>query len=85
MPERRSDNVLSHSLSFDDNAITLQASGKKLAKEMLHAAKDLSRRVFAPPRAEVDALPKGHGGVVEYKGEKCGVYKDENGEIFVIF
>ncbi len=69
---------------FSPQRFSMQASGKKLAKEMLHAAKDLSRRVFAPPRAEVDALPKGHGGVVEYKGEKCGVYKDENGEIFVV-
>lgn len=69
---------------FSPQRFSLQASGKKLAEEMGHAAKDLSRRIFAPPRAEIDALPKGHGGVVEYKGKKCGVYKDENGEVFVV-
>ena len=69
---------------FSPQRFSLSASGKTLAQEMLHAAKDLSRRVFSPPRGEVDALPKGHGGVVELDGEKCGVYKDENGELFVV-
>ncbi len=69
---------------FSPQRFSLSASGKTLAQEMLHAAKDLTRRVLAPARGEVDALPKGHGGVVELNGEKCGVYKDENGEIFVV-
>ncbi len=69
---------------FSPQRFSLSASGKTLAQEMLHAAKDLTRRVLAPARGEVDALPKGHGGVVELNGEKCGVYKDENGEIFAV-
>ena len=37
-----------------------------------------------PPRADIEALPCGHGGVVEYDGDKVGVYKNEDGETFLV-
>ena len=60
------------------------AAGKALLQESTQAAKGLGRRLFTPPRAEVEALPRGHGGVVESRGEKLGVYKDDGGEVFCV-
>ena len=50
----------------------------------MHAVRDLSRRVFAPPRAALEALPLGHGGVVEWQGQKVGAYRDDQGEVFLV-
>ena len=36
------------------------------------------------PKYKVEDLKKNTGGVVEYKGEKLGVYKDNNGKIFAV-
>jgi Rieske Fe-S protein len=44
----------------------------------------IPRRIFAPGRAEVEALPPGHGGVVERDGKKVGVYRDEAGNDYVV-
>lgn len=46
--------------------------------------RDLSRELFALPRAMEEELPCGHGGVVEYEGKKAGVYKEENGRLHVV-
>ena len=32
----------------------------------------------------MEDLPRGHGGVVEYNGLKAGVYRTEEGELFVV-
>ena len=39
---------------------------------------------MAPPRAMVEQLPKGHGGIVEVENKKVGVYKDENGTSHIV-
>ena len=53
-------------------------------RDTAQAAKGLARKFLTPPREDIEALPRGHGGVVEYDGEKVGVYKDENGEAFIV-
>ena len=58
----------------------LSASAKSAATELTQACKGLARGFFAFPRALLDELPRGHGGIVEAEGRKAGVYKDENGE-----
>lgn len=60
------------------------ASAQTLMQDTAQAVKGLSRRIFTPPRADIEALPCGHGGVVEYDGEKVGVYKNEDGETFIV-
>ena len=60
------------------------ASAKTLMQETAQATKGLARKLFTPPRADIEALPTGHGGVVEYDGDKVGVYKDDNGEAFIV-
>ena len=69
---------------FSPQRFTPSASAKTFLEDGMHAVRDLSRRVFAPSRADVEALPKGHGGVVEYEGEKMGVYRDESGKLYVV-
>lgn len=48
------------------------------------AVKGLLREKLSPARAAIDALPNGHGGIVETDGEKAGVYKDDDGNVFVV-
>ena len=69
---------------FSPQRFTPTASTKAFLKDSGQAVKGLSRQVFAPPRADIDALPTGHGGVVDCDGEKVGVYKDEHGEVFLV-
>ncbi len=40
--------------------------------------------IFTLPEEEINQLPKGHGGIVEYKGHKVGVYKDETGKAYIV-
>ncbi len=69
---------------FSPLRFTPSASAKTLMQETAQATKGLVRKFLVPPRADIEALPNGHGGVVEYDGEKVGVYKDENGEAFIV-
>lgn len=69
---------------FSPQRLDLSASAKNLAKDSLQAAKGLTRRIFEQPTAQMDALPSGHGGIVEVNGEKTGVFKDETGQIFAV-
>lgn len=55
-----------------------------LASEAGHAVKGLTRRMLRIPRKTADTLPAGHGGVVTIDGEKVGVYKDEQGQIYSV-
>lgn len=36
------------------------------------------------PKEKFDEIIEGTGGVVEYNGEKVGIYKDENGKIYAV-
>ncbi len=56
----------------------------QIAAESGHAVKGLTRQIFSIPSETVSALKPGHGGVVSVKGEKLGVYRDENGEIHAV-
>lgn len=60
------------------------ASAKGLADEAGHALRGLSREVFSPPRAALEALPPGHGGIVEAEGRKVGAYRAEDGTVHLI-
>lgn len=59
-------------------------TARTLYKEAGYSVAGLSRGVFAPPRGLAENLPEGHGGVVEWDGEKAGVYKEEGGETHVV-
>ena len=69
---------------FSPSRFDLSASAKNLATDTAQAFKGLAREVFSPPRAMLDDLPKGHGGIVEADGRKAGVYKDESGDCHIV-
>ncbi len=50
----------------------------------VHSIGGLARRFFEGPRAEVEQLPSGHGGIVEIDGMRTGVYKDPEGRIWAV-
>ena len=55
-----------------------------LAREGRHAVKGLTKRIFLVPAEEASDLLPGHGGVVTLKGNKVGVYKDEDGAVYAV-
>lgn len=69
---------------FSPQRFTPSASAQMLFSETAHAVKGLSRRIFTLPKEKIEKLQNGHGGIVEYDGEKVGVYKAENGEAFIV-
>lgn len=69
---------------FSPSRFTPSASVSAFVTDMGQAVKGLSKQVFSLPREDIEALPPGHGGIVEYDGEKVGVYKDDDGEAFIV-
>nr|WP_307993306.1 FAD-dependent oxidoreductase [uncultured Niameybacter sp.] len=77
-------NVNPYAQVFSPLRITIPASAKTSLQDSLQAVKGLSRQLLVSPHTEIDALPKGHGGIVDYEGQKVGVYKTFEGEIFLV-
>ncbi len=53
-------------------------------KDGAQAVKGLLRENLAMPSKTLEDLPRGHGGIVEVDGEKVGVYKDEDSNIYLV-
>ncbi|MEA4919783.1 MAG: FAD-dependent oxidoreductase [Clostridiaceae bacterium] len=69
---------------FSPSRFTPSASAKSFFEGMGQAAKGIGRQMFSVPQADIDALPLGHGGVVDADGDKAGVYKDEEGKVYIV-
>jgi glycine/D-amino acid oxidase-like deaminating enzyme/nitrite reductase/ring-hydroxylating ferredoxin subunit len=69
---------------FSPERFRLSASAQSLATDTAQAFKGLTKGLFYIPESTLDALPAGHGGIIEENGRKAGVYKDENGECHII-
>ena len=69
---------------FSPLRFTPTASMSAFVTNMGQAVKGISKRAFSYNQIDAKDLPAGHGGVVEYKDEKVGVYKDEQNRIFVV-
>lgn len=69
---------------FSPQRFELPASVRQLADDTIHSIRGLGRRFLEPGRIPAEDLPAGHGGVVELDGEKLGVYRDEDGELFAV-
>lgn len=55
-----------------------------LAQEGVQSCKGLTRQWFHVPQDTLDDLPLGHGGIITVDGEKAGVYKDPQGQCYVV-
>ena len=69
---------------FSPQRGTILPAAKEIAKNGLQATKGLGKEVFTFPQENVKDLPNGHGGLVEHEGKKYGVYKDGEGQSFVV-
>lgn len=69
---------------FSPSRFQLSATAQSLATETAQTLKGRSRELFSIPQTTLDALPTGHGGIVEAEGRKAGVYKDEAGQCHVV-
>lgn len=69
---------------FSPQRLHVAASAKTLAVDSAKAVSGLVKeKRKAPPQALPDLAP-GKGGIVEYEGEKVGVYRNEAGECFYV-
>ena len=55
-----------------------------VAAESGQAIKGLAKEIFQIPAERAAEIPKGHGGIVFLRGEKLGVYKDEEGQLYPV-
>jgi Rieske Fe-S protein len=69
---------------YSPQRFNFSASAKLLYEETVQSVKGLTSEIFDIPDEQIKQLPKGHGGIIEYKGHKTGVYKDNNGEIYCV-
>lgn len=69
---------------FSPSRFTPSASAKTFLIESGQAVKGLSKQIFLSPSVDISDLKEGHGGVVDSEGEKVGVYKDDNGKVFLV-
>lgn len=56
----------------------------QIVQDSAKAVKGLAKRFFQIPEETAKSLRTGHGGIVECEGEKAGVYKNEQEELFVV-
>ena len=69
---------------FSPQRFTPAASAASLLDNGLHAARDLGRLPLAPARGPAQALPAGHGGIVEAEGRKIGAWKTPEGALYAV-
>ena len=69
---------------FAPSRFELSVSARNLATDTAQSFKGLTRSLFMPPRALLEELPLGHGGIVDVDGEKVGVYKDQSDHCHVV-
>lgn len=69
---------------FSPQRYNVAASAGTFLKDSAHAAAGLLKRISGIPGEKMSQLPFGHGSVVEYEGEKYGVYKEESGKLYAV-
>lgn len=69
---------------FTPQRFELSASAKTLFDESIHAVKGIAKEFFQIPKKELEEMENGHGGILEYKGDKVGVYKDLKGVTYTV-
>ena len=69
---------------FSPHRFTKPTSGEELWDDVKTIGSGLLREIFSMPEEEAAAVQPGHGGVVEYKGEKVGVFRDEQSALHVV-
>lgn len=69
---------------FSPRRFDLSASIRTLTKDLATTTKNYTMQKVYIPRNGIETIQNGHGGIVEYNGKKVGVYKNEEGECFIV-
>ena len=69
---------------FSPQRFNVLASAKLFLEEGKYAVTSLAKEKFTFPKETLEDIRPGTGGVVEYEGQKAGVYKEENGEVYAV-
>lgn len=69
---------------FSPQRFTVPVSAKELWDDVKTIGGGLLREIFSIPEEEAAAIRKGHGGVVDYEGEKLGVYRDQDNALHTV-
>lgn len=69
---------------FSPRRFDMSDSMKNIMKDGVEAVKGLTSQFFHIPDAELKDIQLGHGGIIDYKGEKVGVYKDKAGKSYIV-
>jgi glycine/D-amino acid oxidase-like deaminating enzyme/nitrite reductase/ring-hydroxylating ferredoxin subunit len=68
---------------FDPSRFKPVTSARDFIRENMNVAKEfMADRISTPELNDMEELPTGGGAVVEWKGERVAVYKDEAGKVF---
>lgn len=68
---------------FSPHRFTIPTSAKEAWDDVKTIGGGLLNEIFSMPEEEANSILKGHGGIVEYKGEKAGVFRDESNNLFI--
>lgn len=69
---------------YSPKRFDLSLSVRNIANDLIETSKNfIAQKVYLPSKS-VEHIQNGQAGIVEHRGEKIGVYKDENGEIFTV-
>ena len=69
---------------FSPKRFDLSASINNVAKDISETAKNFIAQKISIPSSTIEHIKNGHGGIVEYNGEKVGVYKNNEGKEFIV-
>lgn len=69
---------------FSPDRFDLSSSISNIAKDMSETSKNFIAQKIYIPSSHVEHIEKGHAGIVEYNGEKAGVYKDRDGNVYAV-
>ena len=69
---------------FSPKRFDLSSSINNLTKDIGKTAKNFIAQKIYIPSADIEHIKNGEAGIVEYNGEKVGVYKNKDGEEFIV-
>ncbi len=69
---------------FHPRRFDVTASMAGLFNETGHAVKSLILKRFKIPDTKLQEVPEGHGAIIDYEGEKIGVYKELGGQVHMV-
>ena len=69
---------------FSPKRFDLSLSINNIANDLVETAKNFIAQKIYIPSSEIEHIKNGHAGIVEYNGEKVGVYKNKDGKEFIV-